>query len=63
MKNLTTGCSLFIMLYDHFTDPDENVNISELQEHRHLVDSLSTVLHKEMEKAFEVTLPEVNSQL
>jgi arylsulfatase A-like enzyme len=51
------------MLYDHFTDPDENVNISELPENRHLVDSLSTILHNEMEKAFEVKLPEVNSQL
>ncbi len=51
------------MLYDHFTDPAENVNISELPENQGLVDSLSATLHKEIQKAFEVTLPEVSSQL
>ena len=44
------------MLYDHKVDPDENVNISEFSENKTLVDSLSKILHKEMESAFEVNL-------
>lgn len=44
------------MLYDHSTDPDENVNISEFSENEVLVDSLSKILHKEMESAFDIKL-------
>ena len=44
------------MLYDHNMDPDENVNISELPENTTLVDSLSKILHKEMELATEINL-------
>jgi len=44
------------MLYDHYVDPDENVNISELSINEVLVDSLSKILHKEMESAFEINL-------
>ena len=44
------------MLYDHQTDPNENVNISEFPENEALVDSLSKILHKEMELAFEINL-------
>lgn len=50
------------MLYDHDADPWENVNISELPENQRLVDSLSTLLQEEIQKAFEVKLPEVSSQ-
>ena len=44
------------MLYDHKNDPDENVNISEYPENEALVDSLSKILHHEMESAFEINL-------
>lgn len=44
------------MLYDHSTDPDENVNISEMPGNEALVDSLSKILHKEMEIAFVINL-------
>jgi iduronate 2-sulfatase len=44
------------MLYDHSTDPDENVNISEFPENEVLVDSLSNILHNEMESAFDIKL-------
>ena len=42
------------MLYDHYTDPAENVNISEIPENKTLVDSLSKILHREMEVAIEI---------
>jgi len=44
------------MLYDHLVDPDENTNISELPENEVLVDSLSKLLHREMESAFWIDL-------
>ena len=44
------------MLYDHGIDPDENINISEMPENANLVDSLSLVLHREMEAAKQVNL-------
>lgn len=44
------------MLYDHHVDPEENTNISEIPENRVLVDSLSKILHKEMESAFKIDL-------
>lgn len=44
------------MLYDHESDPNENFNISELPENQELVDSLSTILHKKMNSAFDVDL-------
>ena len=44
------------MLYDHFSDPNENVNISEIPEYKAVVDSLSLMLHKEMESAYEINL-------
>ena len=44
------------MLYDHDTDPDENFNISEIPENQTLVDSLSRILHQEMEAAIGFNL-------
>jgi arylsulfatase A-like enzyme len=44
------------MLYDHAKDPDENINISEMPENTKLVDSLSKILHQEMESAFNINL-------
>jgi arylsulfatase A-like enzyme len=44
------------MLYDHFNDPDENINISEFPENQALVDSLSKILHTEMAAAYEIEL-------
>lgn len=44
------------MLYDHVADADENMNISEFPENEALVDSLSKILHKEMESAFDIKL-------
>jgi len=44
------------MLYDHHIDPDENINISEFPENNALVDSLSKILHKEMQSAMEINL-------
>ena len=44
------------MLYDHENDPDENVNISEMQGNEALVDSLSKILHKEINSAIQINL-------
>jgi arylsulfatase A-like enzyme len=44
------------MLYDHFNDPEENINISEFPENLALVDSLSKILHTEMAAAYEIEL-------
>jgi len=44
------------MLYDHDDDPDENLNISEMPENRALVDSLSKMLHKEIQSAIKINL-------
>lgn len=44
------------MLYDHENDPDENINISEYPENAPLVDSLSKILHQEMEMAIHINL-------
>ncbi len=48
----TTGNIYARMLYDHYIDPDENINISEKQEHEALLQELSNELHSQWGKDF-----------
>ena len=46
MKSLKDWTTVANMLYDHRTDPDENINVSDQAEYAADIDSLSRMIRK-----------------
>jgi iduronate 2-sulfatase len=55
--NYDTGKSYARMLYDHRTDPEENLNVAESRENKDLIRDLSERLHKHIHKRDYIKLP------